>query len=129
MRIKNRGPFDDDNGDLDDRPNEHEKEDDQSTDSGDLDDGPYEEETDGENGRVTLDDLEAEELEAVETNESATILVDEASEIKALRRDEMALDMDTTGRRRDEFVCLACFLVLKKVQLVDPENTLCVDCA
>lgn len=107
---RNRAPFDDDSDDFDDE---------------DLDDEGDDTE---ENGLVKLDALEAEELEAVETNESATILVDEVSEIKALRRDEMALDMDKAGRRRDEFVCMSCFLLLKKVQLADADNALCVDC-
>ncbi len=95
-----------------------------------LDEQPEDEESNtATNGPVSLDALEAEELEVVETNESATILVDEASEIKAMRRDEMALDMGKTGRRRDEFVCNSCFLLIKNVQLADPVKMLCVDCA
>ena len=82
-----------------------------------------------ENGTGTLDALEAEELQTVETNESATILVDEASEIMAIRRQEMALDAGSQDRRGDEFVCRSCFLVLKNVQLADRQNMLCVDCA
>ena len=86
------------------------------------------EEEDIDNGAVTLDALEAEELETVETNESATMLVDEAFEIKAIRRREMALDAGAQARRGDEFVCRSCFLVLKNVQLADRENMFCVDC-
>ena len=86
-------------------------------------------EDDTENGMITLDALEAEELETVETNESATILVDEASEIMAIRRQEMALDVGAQVRRGDEFVCRSCFLVLKNVQLADRKNMYCVDCA
>ena len=82
-----------------------------------------------EDGTGTLDALEAEELQTVETNESATILVDEASEIMAIRRQEMALDAGSQDRRGDEFVCRSCFLVLKNVQLADRRNMLCVDCA
>ena len=81
------------------------------------------------NGTVALDALEAEELETVETNESATILVDEASEIMAIRRQEMALDLSAQSRKGDEFVCRSCFLLLKNVQLADRQNMLCVDCA
>ena len=73
--------------------------------------------------------MEAEELATVETNESATILVDEASEIMAIRRDEMALDIGSEVRRDNEFVCRSCFLRLKTVQLADRQNMLCVDCA
>ena len=82
-----------------------------------------------DNGTVALDALEAEELETVETNESATILVDEASEIMAIRRQEMALDLSAQSRKGDEFVCRSCFLLLKNVQLADRQNMLCVDCA
>ena len=120
MRKRNRVPFDDDNFGSDDKNGNGGE----NIDNGD----DNEDEGGGPNGRVTLDAIETEELEAVETNESATILVDEASEIKAIRREEMALDMGTTGRR-SEFVCLSCFLLLKKVQMADPSNMLCVDCA
>ncbi len=91
-----------------------------------VDDDDDDEEQDGTG---TLDALEAEELQTVETNESATILVDEASEIMAIRRQEMALDAGSQDRRGDEFVCRSCFLVLKNVQLADRRNTLCFDCA
>ena len=119
MQNKVRDTLDDDNGDLDD---DFDETDENGTHDGDDDE-------DGENGRVTLDALETEELEAVETNESATILVDEVSEIMAIRREDMALDMGTTGRRSDEFVCLSCFLLVKNAQLADPTNMLCLDCA
>ena len=122
MRNKVRDPFDGRGRGLEDDSYEDEDFDDENGTDDNMDDN-------GEGGRVTLDALETEELEAVETNESATILVDEASEIMAIRRQEMALDMGTTGRRRDEFVCQSCFLLLKKVQLADSDNMLCVDCA
>ena len=80
-------------------------------------------------GTATLDALEAEEIESVETNESATMLVDEAGEIVAIRREEMTLDVESEERRGDEFVCRSCFLLLKNVQLADPREMLCADCA
>lgn len=98
-----------------------------SGDGEDIDDDDEDDEDDQET--VTLDALEAEELENVETNDPATILVDEASEIKALRRKEMAIDLDADPQRVDEFVCNSCFLLLKNVQLADPDKALCVDCA
>lgn len=87
------------------------------------------EDTDDENGNgaVELDALEAEELETVETTESATMLVDETSEIRAIRRSEMNLDTEAEEMRGDEFVCRSCFLRLKKVQLAG--DALCRDCA
>ena len=137
MRIKITDPFDDDAEDLDDETEEEEEEKEEEEDEQDIDKKDDEEddiedddleERDYRDDKVTLDALETEELEAVETNESATMLVDEASEIMAIRREEMALDMGTTGRRLDEFVCLSCFLLLKRVQLADRDNMLCADC-
>ena len=81
-----------------------------------------------DDGAITLDALEAEEIETVESNESATIIVDEVSEIKAIRREEMTFDFAAQSRRGDEFVCRSCFLLLKNVQLADRHNMLCVDC-
>ncbi len=78
---------------------------------------------------VALDALEAEELEIVETDESATMLVDEASEIMAIRREEMTLDVEESAQQGDEFVCQSCFLVLKSSQLANKRKMLCVDCA
>jgi hypothetical protein len=77
---------------------------------------------------VALDALEAEELEIVESDESASMLVDEASEIMAIRRAEMSLDMEANAQRGDEFVCQSCFLVLKSSQLANKRKLLCVDC-
>ena len=79
------------------------------------------------NGAVELDALEAEELETVEATESATMLVDETSEIREIRRSEMNLDIEAEQMRGDEFVCRSCFLRLKKVQLA--ADALCRDCA
>ena len=79
------------------------------------------------NGAVELDALEAEELETVEATESATMLVDETTEIREIRRSEMNLDIEAEQMRGDEFVCRSCFLRLKKVQLV--ADALCRDCA
>lgn len=108
-------------------------------DDDDLDDGETDEpqpgpdddddEDEEEERTVPLDPLEAEEMEAVEANEPATMLVDEASEIKALRREEMALDLDNEGRRKDEFVCQSCFLVRNIVQQAYKRRKICIDCA
>ena len=77
---------------------------------------------------VALDALEAEEIEIVESDESATMLVDEASEIMAIRRAEMSLGTEADAQRGDEFVCQSCFLVLKSSQLANKRKMLCVDC-
>ena len=88
-----------------------------------------EESSDGDDEPMPLDALEAEELEIVESDEPATMLVDEASEIVAIRREELSLGVDADGQRGDEFVCQSCFLVLKSTQRANKRKMLCVDCA
>ena len=78
-----------------------------------------------------LDELEAEELEMLTEDESSeTLVVDEAAEMRAIRREELAMarggaDEATEG----EFVCSQCFLVLKTSQLADARRNVCNDCA
>lgn len=100
--------------------------DDEETHENDSNADDEDDETD--DSTVTLDALETEELETVESNESATILVDEVSEIMAIRRQEVAFDLAAQSRQGDEFVCRSCFLLLKNVQLADHQKVLCVDC-
>ena len=121
---------DEDIEDDDDLDDDEDGLDDEDIDGDDVDeeDEDDDEDDEGDQKTVTLDALEAEELDTVETNDPATILVDEASEIKALRRVEMAIDVEADTRRVDEFVCTSCFLLRKNVQLADPENMLCADC-
>ena len=118
-----------DDDDLDDDEDGLDDEDIDGDDAGEDEDEDDDDEDDEDDQKtVTLDALEAEELDTVETNDPATILVDEASEIKALRRVEMAIDVEADTRRVDEFVCTSCFLLRKNVQLADPKNMLCADC-
>lgn len=110
----------DDDDDIDDEEGEEPEP--------DLDDDDDDEDDENEEGTVELDPLEVEEMEAVEANEPATMLVDEASEIKAIRREEMSLDPDSDERRKDEFVCRSCFLVRNVVQLANKRRKICIDC-
>ena len=124
--------LDDEDEDIDEGIDDEIDDEDGEEDDGDEDDDSGdddEDEDEDDRETVILDALEAEELETVEANDPATILVDEASEIKALRRKEMAIDAEADSRRVDEFVCNSCFLLLKNVQLADPDQALCVDCA
>ena len=129
---------DQENGDdaVDDK-NDHDDETDGDSDAGDASasskdgsapDSDGDGDDDDDDGPVTLDALEAEELEIVETEENATMLVDEASEIMAIRRAEMSLGVEADTQRGDEFVCQSCFLVLKSSQLANKRKLLCVDC-
>ena len=78
-----------------------------------------------------LDELEAEELEMLTDDEaSEALVVDEAEELRAIRRAEISMEADGGGQRAsDEFVCQSCFLVLKSSQLADKRRMFCRDCA
>jgi len=97
-------------------------------------DGADDESTDeasGDDGDEALDELEAEELEMLTEDEtSETLVVDEAAEMRAIRRAELALDQQGVAEAtEDEFVCSKCFLVLKASQLANPRKKICKDCA
>lgn len=104
------------------------EDDDDELDDDDDDDA---DEVDSEEGEEALDELEAEELEMLtDDEESETLIVDEAAEMRAIRRAELAMDRDGGGERADdEFLCQGCFLVLKRSQLMDKRKMLCRDCA
>jgi len=118
-------PEDVDVDDLDDVDEEVVAEtggDDGDDDSGDSDDDDKAE---------ALDELEAEELEMLTEDESEeVIVVDEAAEMRAIRRAEIALEGDSAdSAHSDEFVCTSCFLVKQKAQLSNKRKKICVDCA
>lgn len=100
--------------------------DDLDEDDGDTDDGD-----DDDDDPEALDELEAEEREMLTEDESdETIVVDEAAEMRAIRRAEIALEdnsADTAGS--EEFVCTVCFLVKNRTQLASPRKRICKDCA
>ena len=77
-----------------------------------------------------LDDLEAEELEMLTEDEaSESIAVDEAAELRKLRREAAEMDVDPEQATSDEFVCQSCFLVKRSNQLADRRRRICRDCA
>ena len=106
----------------------------------DLDDGlgddedeeeDEDEEDEDEDREEALDELEAEELDMLtDDEESEALIVDEATELRAIRRAELAMEGEVAGGRgEDEFVCQSCFLVLKTSQLANRRKMLCRDCA
>ena len=100
--------------------------------SGDAaDDDKSADEESGENADEALDELEAEELEMLTEDEtSETLVVDEAAEMRAIRRAELAMDQQGVAEATEgEFVCSSCFLVLKSSQLANPRKKICKDCA
>ena len=86
-------------------------------------------EEDGET--EALDELEAEELDMLTDDEtSETLVVDEAAEMRQIRREELAMDRKGADEATEgEFVCTSCFLVLKTSQLADGRRKICRDCA
>ena len=72
----------------------------------------------GEHQVTNLDDEVAE-----------TLLLDEAAELRAIRRAELTLDTDAESIRGDEFVCQSCFLVKRTSQLANKRKLICKDCA
>jgi hypothetical protein len=85
----------------------------------------------GGEGTEALDELEAEELEMLTEDESSeAIVVDEAAEMRAIRRAEIALEGEEASEAAaDEFVCESCFLVLKSSQRAPGRRKICKDCA
>jgi len=103
--------------------------DDDDADAADSDDSDGKDKD--ENGDEAFDELEAEELEMLTEDETTeTLVVDEAAEMRAIRRAELAMDQQGVVEASDgEFVCSSCFLVLKSVQLANPRKKICKDCA
>ena len=117
------GP-DEDTEDID--PMEEELQDDSlgSADDGDEDDA------DRSQDDKALEELEAEELEMLTEDEAAeAFVVNEAAEMAAIRRAELALANSGEQRAADEFLCQNCFLLKRSSQLADRRRQLCNDCA
>ena len=78
-----------------------------------------------------LDDLEAEELEMLTEDEaSETIVVDEETQLRDIRRAQISIEASSAGgAAEDEFVCSVCFLVKKSSQLSNRRKKICLDCA
>jgi hypothetical protein len=86
-------------------------------------------ETEDEETDEALEDLEAEELELMEDELAEVLLVDEAAELRAIRREELTMNLDAHLARADEFVCQSCFLVKRMSQLANRRKMYCLDCA
>ncbi len=131
LDIEDDADFDPDAADedwddsLDDVDDEMSLDEDTSDESESDEDG-------GGDGEEALDELEAEELDMLtDDEESETLIVDEAEELRAIRRAEISLQSGgaSTERAEDEFVCQSCFLVLKSSQLANKRKMYCRDCA
>jgi len=112
-------------GDWDELDETEEVDSDEEADSEEDDDS-----SEGDSGEAALDELEAEELEMLTEDEAEeTLVIDEAAELRAIRRAEIALDASEGAERlNDEFQCQSCFLVKKTAQLADKRRQFCRDC-
>ncbi len=97
-------------------------------DDDESDDSDADEDTD-ENADEALEELEAEELELGDDEQEGQLLVDEAATLRAIRREELTLDVDAQGAGAGEFVCQSCFLVKRMTQLANKKKMYCLDCA
>jgi len=97
----------------------------------DIDDEEDEEldDTDADDADEALEDLEAEELELMDDEASQELLVDEAAELRAIRREELTMNVEAAAKQSDEFVCQSCFLVKRSSQLANRRKMICRDCA
>lgn len=122
--------YDDDGEAIDEILDDEDVEDDDLEEAGDGAESDKSSDEEGSDDEA-LDDLEAEELDMLtDDEESETLVVDEAAEMRAIRRAELSMAGDDVGAKgEDEFLCNSCFLVLKQSQLADRRNMLCSDCA
>jgi hypothetical protein len=87
--------------------------------------------SDEEGETEALDDLEAEELEMLTEDEaSETIVVDEETQLRDIRRAQLSMESGVAGGATEgEFVCSVCFLVKKSSQIANKRKKICLDCA
>jgi hypothetical protein len=56
------------------------------------------------------------------------MLVDEVAELRAMRREELTMNVDAQIQKADEFVCQNCFMVKRTSQLANKRKMICLDC-
>jgi hypothetical protein len=114
-----------------DKPEELEDAEDVEDIKDDVDSDDDDASDDDSDSTEALDELEAEELEMLTEDESnEAIVVDEAAEMRAIRRAEIAMEAgEVDEAASDEFVCTICFLVKRQSQLAAKRKKICLDCA
>jgi hypothetical protein len=93
-------------------------------DDDDDDDDDQDEET-----TEALEELETQELQLLDEEKNDNLLVDEVEVLRAIRREELTMNVDTQSKRADEFVCQSCFMLKRTSQLANKRKQLCADCA
>ena len=105
---------------------------DDDLDDEDLEDPSDDQETPEDHDDETaeaLEELESQELKLLDEEADDALLVDEVKELRAIRREELTMDVDAQSLRSDEFVCQSCFMVKRSSQLANKRKKLCADCA
>lgn len=87
------------------------------------DDDDHDEET-----AEALEELENQELQLLDEEANEAMLVDEVAELRAMRREELTLNVDAQVQKEDEFVCQSCFMVKRTSQLANKRKMICFDC-
>jgi hypothetical protein len=98
-------------------------EDEEVDDEEDDDDDDHDEET-----AEALEELENQELQLLDDEANEAMLVDEVAELRAMRREELTLNVDAQSQKDDEFVCQSCFMVKRTSQLANRRKMICFDC-
>jgi hypothetical protein len=93
-------------------------------DDDDDDDDDQDEET-----TEALEELESQELQLLDEEKDDNLLVDEVEVLRAIRREELTMNVDAQSKRADEFVCQSCFMLKRTSQLANKRKQLCADCA
>ncbi|HUF96097.1 MAG TPA: DUF4193 family protein [Acidimicrobiia bacterium] len=94
-------------------------------------DADDEDDDDDEDEETTeaLEELETQELQLLDEEKNDNLLVDEVEVLRAIRREELTMNVDTQLKRADEFVCQSCFMLKRTSQLANKRKQLCADCA
>jgi hypothetical protein len=106
-------------------------EDDVEVDEDDVEDEDEDDDHDDDHDDETaeaLEELENQELQLLDEEANEALLVDEVAELRAMRREELTLNVDAQSQKDDEFVCQSCFMVKRTSQLANKRKMICFDC-
>lgn len=119
--------LDDDLTGLDD--DDFDDDDDLAGDEEELDQEEEDEDDDHDDETAeALEELENQELQLLDEEANEALLVDEVAELRAMRREELTLNVDAQSQKDDEFVCQSCFMVKRTSQLANKRKMICFDC-
>lgn len=122
----------DDEEEIDDEVSDVEPEDVAGFDDDDVidheDDAAKPKEDHDEETAEALEELENQELQLLDEEANEALLVDEVEELRAMRREELTLNVDAQSQKSDEFVCQSCFMVKRISQLARKRKVICQDC-